>query len=290
MLGDSIYTNPLLLGYAWQKGRIPVSLTALMRAIELNGVQVDNNKAAVEWGRRCAHDLAAVQALFKAQQVIQFVKKTGLAEMVAKRVDFLTGYQDAAYAARYKAFVDKVQAAEQPLGGTALTEAVARYLFKLMAYKDEYEVARLHTDSAFTDKIAGMFEGDYKLVHHLAPPLTAKKNAKGELIKQRFGPWMRSAFGVLAKMKSLRGTAFDVFGRSVERKTERALISEYQACIDELLTTLNGDNRALAAEIARIPEEIRGYGHVKERHLKAARPKWETLMQRWRVGDLKQAA
>ena len=290
MLGDSIYTNPLMLGYAWQKGRVPVSHAALMRAIELNGVQVDNNKAAFEWGRRCAHDLAAVQAMFKAQQVIQFVKKTGLAEMVSKRVEFLTGYQDAAYAARYKTLVDKVQAAELPLGGTVLSEAVARYLFKLMAYKDEYEVARLHTDAAFTDKIAGMFEGDYKIVHHLAPPLIAKKNEKGELIKQPFGPWMRSAFGVLAKMKGLRGTALDVFGRSEERKTERALIVEYTACIDELLKTLNASNRTLATEIARIPEEIRGYGHVKERHLKAARPKWDALMQRWRAGELKQAA
>ena len=291
MLGDSIYTNPLMMGYAWQMGRIPLGLPALLRAIELNGVQVDNNKAAFEWGRRCAHDLAGVQAVFKAQQVIQFVKKPGLAEMVATRADFLTGYQDAAYAARYRAFVEKVQAAEAGVGsGTPLSEAVARYLFKLMAYKDEYEVARLHTDRAFTDKIAGMFEGDYKLVHHLAPPLSAKKNDRGELIKQPFGPWMRSAFGLLAKMKGLRGTALDVFGRTEERRTERALIAEYQACIDELLKSLSADNRALAAEIARIPEEIRGYGHVKERHLRAARPKWDALMQRWRSGGLRQAA
>ena len=290
MVGDSIYTNPLMLGYCWQQGRVPLSHAALMRAIELNGVQVANNKTAFEWGRRCAVDLAAVQALFKAQQVIQFVKKPGLAEMVKQRVEFLTGYQDAAYAARYKAFVDKVQAAEAKVGGTALSEAVARYLFKLMAYKDEYEVARLHTDKAFTAKIEAMFEGDYKLVHHLAPPLTAKKNDKGELIKQPFGPWMRSAFGLLAKMKGLRGGALDVFGRSEERKMERALIQQYQDCIDELLQTLSVDNRALAAEIARIPEEIRGYGHVKERHLKAARPKWDALMQRWRAGELKQAA
>ena len=114
---------------------------------------------------------------------------------------------------------------------------MARYLFKLMAYKDEYEVARLHTDKAFTDKIAGMFEGDYKLVHHLAPPMTAKKNDKGELVKQPFGPWMRSAFGLLAKMKGLRGTALDVFGKTEERRMERALIVEYRACIDELLAT-----------------------------------------------------
>jgi indolepyruvate ferredoxin oxidoreductase len=290
MLGDSIYTNPLMLGYAWQRGRVPLSHAALMRAIELNGVQIDNNKAAFEWGRRSAHDLAAVQAMFKAQAVIQFVKKPSLDETVNKRVEFLTGYQDAAYATQYKAFVDKVRAAETPLGGTALTEAVARYLFKLMAYKDEYEVARLHTDPAFITKIEAMFEGDYKIVHHLAPPAIAKKNEKGELIKQPFGPWMRSAFGFLAKMKGLRGGALDFFGRTEERKMERGLIVEYRACIEELLRTLSAGNRNLAVDIARIPEDIRGYGHVKERHLKAARPKWDALMKRWRVGDLKQAA
>ena len=143
-------------------------------------------------------------------------------------------------------------------------------------------MTHLHTDKAFTDKIANMFEGDYKLVHHLAPPLTAKKNDKGELVKQPFGPWMRSAFGLLAKMKGLRGTALDVFGKTEERRMERALIAEYRACIDELLATLNADNLALVVEIARIPEEIRGYGHVKERHLKAARAKWAGLMAQWR--------
>ncbi|MDO9074216.1 MAG: indolepyruvate ferredoxin oxidoreductase family protein [Rubrivivax sp.] len=291
LVGDSIYTNPLMLGYAWQQGRVPLGHAALMRAIELNGVQVDNNKAAFEWGRRCAHDLAAVQALFKAQQVIQFVKKPSLDEMVATRVEFLTAYQDAAYAATYKAFVDKVRATETPLGGgTALSEAVARYLFKLMAIKDEYEVARLHTDAAFTAKIAGMFEGDYRLVHHLAPPGLSKKNDKGEALKSPYGPWVRTAFGWLAKMKGLRGGALDFFGRSAERQMERSLIAEYRACIDEVLATLNADNRALAVEIARIPEEIRGYGHVKERHLLVARPKWGALMQRWRAGQLKQAA
>ena len=294
LLGDSIYTNPLMLGYAWQRGRIPLSHAALMRAMELNGVQIDNNKAAFEWGRRCAHDLAAVQALFKAQQVIQFIKKPGLDEMLKMRIDFLTGYQDAAYAAHYRAFVEKVRAAETSLvnaaPGTALTEAVARYLFKLMAYKDEYEVARLHTDPAFTTKIAGMFEGDYKLVHHLAPPGIAKTNSRGELVKQPFGPWMRTAFGVLAKLKGLRGGALDVFGRSEERRMERALITEYRSSIEEVLQTLSPGNRALAVEIARVPEDIRGYGHVKARHLATARPKWEALMKRWRAGELKQAA
>ncbi|RYF06152.1 MAG: indolepyruvate ferredoxin oxidoreductase family protein, partial [Comamonadaceae bacterium] len=283
LLGDSIYTNPLMLGFAWQKGRVPLSHAALMRAMELNGVQIDNNKAAFEWGRRCAHDLAAVQALFAAAQVIQFVKKPGLAEMVGKRVQFLTDYQNAAYAADYQAFVDKVRAAESRHGSsTRLTEAVARYLFKLMAYKDEYEVARLHTDTAFAAKIDGMFEGDYRVVHHLAPPAFAKTNDKGELVKKPYGPWMHKAFTVLARMKGLRGTAFDPFGRTEERKTERALIVEYRACIDELLAGLTPENLALAADVARIPEDIRGYGHVKERHLKAARAKWAGLMAQWR--------
>jgi indolepyruvate ferredoxin oxidoreductase len=202
--------------------------------------------------------------------------------MVARRVEFLTGYQNAAYAADYQAFVDKVRAAEAPLASTRLTEAVARYLFKLMAYKDEYEVARLHTDPAFVAKIASMFEGDFRLVHHLAPPLLAKTNEKGELVKRPFGPWVRKAFGVLAKLKGLRGTALDPFGRTEERRTERALIGEYRACIDELLQGLTAERLALAVEIARIPEEIRGYGHVKARHLKAARAKWDALMARWR--------
>jgi len=284
LVGDSIYTNPLLLGYAWQKGRVPLGHAALMRAFELNGVQVENNKAAFEWGRRCAHDLAAVQALYAAAAVIEFVKKPSLDELVAKRVEFLTGYQDAAYAAQYKAFVGKVRAAEAPLASTKLSEAVARYLFKLMAYKDEYEVARLHTDPAFTAKIAGMFEGEVKLTHHLAPPLLAKTNDKGELIKKAYGPWMRTAFGLLAKMKGLRGTALDPFARSEERKTERALIGEYRECIEELLRTLSAANLAQATEIARIPEEIRGFGHVKARHLVAARAKWATLMAQWRAG------
>jgi indolepyruvate ferredoxin oxidoreductase len=294
MLGDSIYTNPLLLGYAWQQGRVPLGRAALMRAIELNGVQVDNNKAAFEWGRRSAHDLEAVQASFKARNVIQFVRKPPLDEMLSLRVAFLTGYQDAAYSARYEAFVDKVRSAEAQAagegGGKPLTEAVARYLFKLMAYKDEYEVARLHTDPAFAERIAGMFEGDYKLVHHLAPPGIAKTNDKGEGVKQPFGPWVRNAMGLLARMKGLRGGPLDLFGRSDERKAERALIGEYERCIDELLQTLNAGNRPLATEIARIPEDIRGFGHVKARHLAAVRPKWAALMHRWRTGALQRAA
>jgi indolepyruvate ferredoxin oxidoreductase len=229
--------------------------------------------------------------LLKSAQVIEFIRKTvNLDDMIAKRVEFLTGYQNAAYAQQYLAFVEKVRAAEAPLNSKRLTEAVARYLFKLMAYKDEYEVARLHTDQSFLDKVAAQFEGDYKLNYHLAPPLLSKKNDKGELKKMQFGPWMQTGFKLLAKLKGLRGTAFDVFGRTEERKTERALIGEYRAAIDELLGTLNAANLALAADIARIPEDIRGYGHVKERHLKAARPKWTALMGEWRAGGQRRAA
>ena len=295
LVGDSLYTNPLMLGYAWQKGRIPLGLAAITRAIELNNVQVENNKLAFEWGRRAAHDPAAVQALLKPEgsgsQVIQFVRKTvNVDDMTAKRVEFLTAYQNAAYAQQYKACVEKVRAAEAPLNSTKLTEAVARYLFKLMAYKDEYEVARLHSDPAFLATIAAQFEGDYTLNYHLAPPLTAKRNAAGELQKSRFGPAMLTGFRWLAKLKGLRGTAFDVFGRTEERRTERALIGEYRASIDELLASLDAGRLALATEIARIPEEIRGYGHVKERHLAAVRPKWAALMAQWRAGGQRRAA
>ncbi len=287
LLGDSIYANPLLLGYAWQQGRVPLGEAAVLRAIELNGTQVDNNKAAFEWGRRCAHDLAAVQALFQAAQVIQFVKQPSLDELVKQRVDFLTGYQDAAYAGQYAAFVARVRQAEAALGGakasTRLTEAVARYLFKLMAYKDEYEVARLHTDRAFTDKIANMFEGDYKLVHHLAPPILGKVDGQGQPLKQAFGPWMRSAFGVLAKLKGLRGGPLDIFGKTAERRGERALIVDYRSTIEELLQGLDAGTVDAALVIARLPEDIRGYGHVKARHLAAVKPKWDRLMAQWRV-------
>ena len=284
LLGDSLYTNPLMLGYAWQQGRIPLTYAALMRAIELNGVQIDNNKAAFEWGRRCAHDLASVQSLFAAQQVINIVKRDSLDEMITKRVAFLTDYQNAAYAAQYQAFVEKVRAAEQPLNSTRLSEAVARYLFKLMAYKDEYEVARLHSDKKFVEKIASQFEGDYKIVHHLAPPLLAKKNDKGELVKQQMGGWIRPAFSVLAKLKGLRGTALDIFGYTAERKMERQLIQDYRASIEQILAKgLTAERLALATDIARIPEEIRGYGHVKERHVHAARAKWDGLMKQWQA-------
>jgi indolepyruvate ferredoxin oxidoreductase len=290
LLGDSMYANPLLLGYAWQRGHVPLGHAALMRAFELNGVQPERNKAAFEWGRRAAHDMAAVEALLSPRppaQVVAFIKPTGINEVLSTRIAFLTAYQDAAYAAAYAAYVNKVRAAEEKAmgpgkGRLGLTEAVARGLFKLMAYKDEYEVARLHTDRSFLDKIAAQFEGDYVLRHHLAPPLLGKKNARGEAVKQAFGPWVRKAFVVLAKLKGLRGTAFDVFGYTEERRTERALIVEYRHAIDELLQALTPEKHALAVQVARIPDDIRGYGHVKRKSLAAAREKWAGLMVAWR--------
>ncbi|MEY2894233.1 MAG: hypothetical protein RJA98_4141 [Pseudomonadota bacterium] len=289
LLGDAIYANPLMLGLAWQLGAVPLSRAAIHRAMALNGVQVAANQQAFEWGRHAAHDLDALLALtgVAAQggaQVIQWVKKPSLSidELVQRRVDFLTGYQNAAYAERYRREVQAVRDAEAPLGSTRLSEAVARGLFKLMAYKDEYEVARLHSDPAFTAQVAAQFEGSYTLHHHLAPPLLGQTNAQGQPVKTAFGPWMHRFLPLLARLKGLRGTSLDPFGRSEERQTERALIGEYSRCVDELRARLNASNLALAVEIARIPDDIRGYGHVKVRHLAAARMKWDELMARWR--------
>ena len=283
LMGDSIYANPMLLGYAWQKGWIPLGLESLTRAIELNAVAVENNKAAFAWGRRAAHDLASVEKLFASAQVIAMpvlASRESVDALVARRVEFLTAYQNAAYAQSYEAFVRKVEQAESALGKTLLSQSVARYLFKLMSYKDEYEVARLHTDATFLNKVNAMFEGDFKLNYHLAPPLIAKANDKGELQKQKFGPWMLTGFKLLARLKGLRGTALDVFGRTAERKMERELIVEYKAAIEEVLQALTANNHAVAVEIARVPEMIKGYGHVKERNVKAARLQWAGLKQR----------
>ena len=298
LLGDAIYTNPFMLGYAWQHGWLPLGLPALLRAIELNGVQVDKNKAAFEWGRRAAHDLNAVQALLKptaapagagdaaAQKIVTLHTQSSLEQLVAKRERYLTDYQDAAYAQRYRALVERVRLAEAALPGHGtqprLAEAVARNLHKLMAYKDEYEVARLYADPAFVEKLRASFEGDWKLRFYLAPPLFAKRDAHGHLVKKAYGPWMLSAFKLLAKFKFLRGGAFDIFGKTEERRTERALIVEYEALVEELLKGLNESNLALALELANLPDSIRGYGHVKENNLKAVRSKWQQLLANWR--------
>jgi indolepyruvate ferredoxin oxidoreductase len=213
--------------------------------------------------------------------------------MVAKRVEFLTGYQNAAYAATYAGCVETVRRAEERIALAApatpgakpaalpLTQAVARYLFKLMAYKDEYEVARLHTDAAFLARIGAQFEGDFKLHYQLAPPLWAARNAAGELQKRSFGPWMQTAFRLLAPLKGLRGGALDVFGYSAERREERALAQEYRAAIESMLPKLDVTNRDAALAFARLPEQIRGFGHVKARHLAAARQQWTVLLEQF---------
>jgi indolepyruvate ferredoxin oxidoreductase len=281
VLGDSIFVNPMVLGFAWQKGWVPLGLEALMRAMELNDMAVTQNKAAFEWGRHCAVHWPEVQALLAPAQVVQFHKPDGVDALIDKRVAFLTDYQSSAYANRYRAVVERVRTAEAALNKTTLTEAVARNLFKLMAYKDEYEVARLHTDAAFLQKIDGMFEGDYTLNYHLAPPLIAKTNAKGELQKQKFGPLMLTGFKLLKHLKVLRGSPLDVFGYTEERRTERELIQQYTDSLEMMIAKLDTSNHALALELARIPEQIKGFGHVKARHLAAARQKWDALNVQW---------
>ncbi len=274
LMGDSIATNMFMLGYALQKGWVPVSAGAVAKAIELNGVAVDFNLKSFLWGRRAAVDLVRVERVATPAEVIPISQhlSRNLDELLASRVDFLTGYQDAAYAARYQELVEKVRRIEsERIGGSKLAEAVARYYAKLMAYKDEYEVARLHSDPAFRQKIEAMFEGDYKLVFHMAPPLLNKPDpATGMAKKSSFGPWMMGALRLLAKMKSLRGTALDIFGRSEERRGERALITEYAQTVEHVLAKLTPANHALAVEIASVPETIRGFGHVKQRHLEQA--------------------
>jgi indolepyruvate ferredoxin oxidoreductase len=282
LMGDTIYINPMLLGYAWQKGWVPLSLDALKRAIELNEVAVAQNLTAFEWGRHAAHQLPAVQALLKPLQIISFKKRDRLEDLIATRIEFLTAYQNSAYAKQYETFVLKVKAKESTLGSYLLTETVARQLFKLMAYKDEYEVARLHTNKQFLERVKSQFEGDFKVFYHLAPPLIAKRNEKGQLIKQKMSPHMLLAFKVLAQFKFLRGTALDIFGRTEERQTERALIQEYKDAIDELLVSLKSENLALAVKMANVTEQVKGFGHVKEKHLAAVMVQWQNCMDAFR--------
>jgi indolepyruvate ferredoxin oxidoreductase len=286
ILGDSIATNLFMLGYAWQKGLLPLSLDALNRAIELNGVAVETSKRTFAWGRLAAHNLAAVQAAAKPTLRVEKPPARTLPEIVAKRVELLTAYQDKAYAERYRRFVERVSTVEKERarGRSGLAEAVAKSLYKLMAYKDEYEVARLYTDGEFLKKLGAQFEGDYTLSFHLAPPLFADRDTEtGQLKKREYGAWMLSAFRVLAALKKLRGTAFDVFGYTEERKMERRLIAEYEATIDSLLATLDQDNHALAVQIAAVPETMRGFGHIKEKNVTAAKAREASLLAAYRT-------
>ena len=286
LMGDSIATNLFMVGFAYQRGRLPLSEASILRAIELNEAAVESNKRSFQWGRLAAVDPVRVASMAIARELPESQKlSTSLEEVVARRTRFLTDYQDAAYAKRYTDLVERTRAIEARVkpGSTALTEAVARYHFKLLAIKDEYEVARLYTDTGFLARVAAQFEGDYTLKFHLAPPLVAKPDpATGEVRKREYGPWMIKAFRVLARMRRLRGTALDPFGRTAERRRERALIGEYETLLGELLDKLAPHNLALAVELARLPEVIRGYGHVKERHLAAAKKQEAALLQRFR--------
>ena len=305
LMGDAIATNLFMLGYAWQQGLVPLSFEALMRAIELNGAAVEMNRKAFAWGRMAAHDAARVQAAAGASAHVgangylggpsarmatsaAFIGEGKLAasldETIALREKFLTEYQDARYAARYRALVDQVRTLEQQRtpGLSGLTEAVARYAFKLMAYKDEYEVARLYSTGDFEKRLRETFDGDFKVMLNLAPPMFSRRDHQGHLLKREYGPWVFSAFKLLKRLKFLRGTAFDVFGKTAERRMERQLIVDYARTIDELLAGLTLGNHALAVEIARVPEHIRGYGHVKEAHLLSAKANEAQLLARWR--------
>ena len=291
LLGDAIYANPLLLGFAYQKGWLPVGLAALQRAIELNAVAVPRNLLAFAWGRRAASDIDAVLRAAAPTQTIALpislpisqAPRTDLDALIERRAEFLAAYQNAAYAARYRRTVERIRTAERDrVGGTRLTEAVARYAFKLMAYKDEYEVARLFTDGTFRAQVAAQFEGDYTLRFHVAPPtLIRPDTGTGAATKRSFGPWMELAMRALARLRGLRGTAFDPFGRTAERREERALITDYERLVEEMAERLDAANHAAAIALARIPEQIRGYGHVKQRHLVAARAKQAEALARW---------
>ncbi|MDN5925817.1 MAG: indolepyruvate ferredoxin oxidoreductase family protein [Hyphomicrobiales bacterium] len=260
LFGDAVYSNMLLLGFSWQKGLVPVSLEALSRAIELNGVEIEKNVAAFAAGRLAA---AGERLVPDAEEGW---RKETLDQIVARREAFLKDYQNAAWAARYRTTVDRVRRAEQPFGSEAFTQAVARSLFKLMSYKDEYEVARLHMETGFTEKLKQEFEGDFKVHYHLAPPfLPLGHDARGRPNKKAFGQWIQVPFRVLARLKFLRGTGFDPFGHTAERQSERELIGWYEDVVERLLSSLGkADIEALAA-IAAQPMEIRGYGPVKDK-------------------------
>jgi indolepyruvate ferredoxin oxidoreductase len=302
LFGQSIGANLFMVGYAYQLGAIPLSSAAIEKAIELNGEAVTMNKAAFHWGRHMAADRATVEKLVKPPSLPSPASGGGWGggesdarmlsesfdETVSRRVKFLTDYQNAAYAERYRRLVDRVRQAEaaRAPGKCGLADAMARYLFKLMAYKDEYEVARLYTDGSFVKQVEAEFDGDQlRFEFHLAPPLFARIDKDTGLPrKMSFGPWLMPAFRALAKLKGLRGTAFDPFGRTLERRTERKLIADYEAVLEEVLAKLTPDNHPLAVCLAAIPEKIRGFGHVKQRHLSAAKADEAALLEQFRAG------
>jgi indolepyruvate ferredoxin oxidoreductase len=284
LLGDAVYANPIMLGFAYQKGWIPLHHQSLQRAIELNGVQIELNLRAFNIGRLAVHDAAAlVSASVSTGSDISdppnaLPDNPSLEQLLAHRSPLLMNYQSKAYASRYQGFVKEVAAAEQKACGTeTLAQAVASALFKLMAYKDEYEVARLYSDGEFIRKIDAQFEGDWSLRFYLAPPLLAKRDSQGVLLKKSYSAKMMLAFKFLARLKFLRGTALDPFGYTAERRHERELVARYQAAIRAILPTLSESTHANALALAKIPEGIRGFGHVKAQAMHEALETFKTV-------------
>ena len=291
LLGNSIGSNMFMLGYAYQLGALPLSAEAIERAIEMNGEAVSMNVSAFRYGRRAVVDPKAVEALIapRPQEQNDSLKLSqSFAETVDRRAAYLAAYQNEAYARHYRNLVEKVRTveAEKAPGHCGLAEAVARYLFKLMAYKDEYEVARLYSETSFLDRVQSTFEpGKLRFEFHLAPPLLARRNPEtGEPKKMSFGPWMLKVFALLAKLKILRGTAFDPFGYTAERQMERGLISDYERLLHDILDHLTPNNHPVAVALAMIPEKIRGFGPVKQRHLAAAKAEEAGLREQFRAG------
>jgi len=283
LLGDAIATNLFMLGCAYQAGLVPVAAQSILRAIELNGAAVDMNTAAFDWGRRAVIDRKAVEAIAipDGEQAEHRRPSRSLDELIERRARFLTDYQDARYASRYLGLVARVREAEAgaATGSSALAEAVARSYFKLLAYKDEYEVARLYSDGRFEAAVKAQFEGDFKLHYHFAPPLlVAIDPASGEPVKREFGPWMKPLLRLLASFRRIRGSALDPFARSAERRLDLALIREYEACVDALLASLADANHATAVEIATLPERVRGFGRVRARAAEEMRARRAELM------------
>jgi indolepyruvate ferredoxin oxidoreductase len=273
----------MMVGYAWQLGLLPLSEAALMRAIEMNGVAIDMNKTAFRWGRVAAADPERVAELLVPAKDERAVADMTLDEIISHRAQHLTHYQDAALAEKYRTAVSRIRAVESRLGSEALTRAVALNYAKVLAYKDEYEVARLLTDPAFEQELKETFEGDGKLSFHLAPPLISKIDPDlGRPRKKRFGEGMRMPLRWVARMKRLRGTPFDLFGRSEERKRERGLIKTYEAMLDEFAGSLSAENRFAAIALASAPDQVRGFGPVKLAAFAKFDAQWPELLARYR--------
>ena len=284
LMGDAIANNMLMVGVSWQLGQIPLSLAAIERAIELNGVSVAMNRKAFHWGRCIAQDASRVERMVAGGQVIHFHRRPAepsLDETIARRVAYLTEYQDAAHARRYEAFVAEVRRMDTaPQRKQALSAAVAQAYFNLLAVKDEWEVARLYTSEAFRKELEQTFDGDYKLHFHIGGgPFARKHTTTGRPIKREAGPWLMSTFRVLARLRGLRGTLLDPFRYGEERRLERALLGQYESDVRALLTGLANENYDNAVAIAALPTKIRGFGHVKQANADAAAAERERLLQ-----------